>query len=47
MLSRPLFRTFLSSKPPPKHVTHTRIHAFARLGSEEISAPARESMAPR
>jgi|GEM_PF-1606659 hypothetical protein len=46
MLSRPLFRTVLPLKPPRKHETHARTHAFAGLGPDEVSGPARESMAP-
>jgi hypothetical protein len=46
MLSRPDCCTFPPSKPPRKHVTHARTHAFAGCGLDEISGPARESMAP-
>jgi hypothetical protein len=46
MLSRPLSCTFLPSKPPRKHESHARSHAFAGLGPNEVSEPSRESMAP-
>ena len=46
MLSRPLFHTVLLSKPPRKHVTRARTHAFAGLGLDVASEPARESVAP-
>jgi hypothetical protein len=46
MLSRPLFRTVLSSKPPRKHETRTSTHAFAGPGRDLVSELARESMAP-
>jgi hypothetical protein len=46
MLSRPLFRTVLPPKPPRKHETRARDHAFAGSGPDVVFEPARESMAP-
>ncbi|HBI43916.1 MAG TPA: hypothetical protein DDY78_13855 [Planctomycetales bacterium] len=46
MLSRPPFLTVPPSKPPRKHETRARTHAFAGSGPDAVSELARESMAP-